>query len=132
MSECNHWLCYLGSSPTYSDTNRFCANIQSQYFHSSPHEKMSTAIILSQGTEITTGRTLDSNAHWICQQLWNLGYSVEYILILPDEKSKIVNAFRQSIKDASLVISTGGLGPTNDDYTAECLAEAFDLELAVE
>jgi nicotinamide-nucleotide amidase len=90
---------------------------------------MSSAIILSQGTELTTGQTFDSNAHWICQQLWNLGYSVEHILILPDDKAKIIDAFRQSINNASLIISTGGLGPTSDDFTSECLAKAFNLDL---
>ena len=49
---------------------------------------MPTAIVLSQGTELTTGQVLDSNAHWICQQLWERGYSVQYIQTVPDNPRK--------------------------------------------
>jgi len=90
---------------------------------------MSTAAVLSQGTELTSGHTLDSNANWICQQLWNLGYTVQYILTVPDSQESIANAFQESVEKASLIVSTGGLGPTEDDHTISALVDAFDLKL---
>ena len=90
---------------------------------------MQTAIVLSQGTELTTGQTLDSNAHWICQQLWNRGYHVEYVQILPDSPKQLIRAFQESVQRASLIVSTGGLGPTEDDHTLYCLSRAFQMNL---
>ena len=83
------------------------------------------AVLIAQGTELTTGAVLDTNSRWLCDRLWRLGVSVRRILVAPDRKADLVEIFQQAAALAPIVVCTGGLGPTRDDLTAEAAAEAF-------
>ena len=72
---------------------------------------------------------MDSNARYICEQLWNIGIAVLEIRTLPDNEQLIREAFLECAKKSDLVFSTGGLGPTRDDHSSAAAAKAFDLPL---
>ena len=82
-------------------------------------------IIISTGTEITSGKSLDTNSMWIANQLTDYGYTVNKFIVLPDSieqlKTEISN-FSQS-KDPTLILMTGGLGATGDDHTLNIISE---------
>ena len=80
------------------------------------------AAILSTGDELTTGRTLDTNAHYIADQLLAIGYDVTGMLVVGDYSDRIEWAWRRLFEIADIVVGTGGLGPTADDLTTETLA----------
>lgn len=80
-------------------------------------------VILSTGSELTAGRSLDTNSGWIANQLFELGWKVKKFITLPDDPNLILSEL-QSLQTLAkekpvLVIMTGGLGPTEDDYTLE-------------
>jgi molybdenum cofactor synthesis domain-containing protein len=81
------------------------------------------AQILTIGTEIASGEVVNSNAAWISTRLENLGVRVHAHLTVRDNRDELISALRWA--DADIVIVTGGLGPTSDDLTRECLAEHF-------
>lgn len=87
---------------------------------------MIDVVILSQGNELTTGLTLDTNAHFLAGQLQDHGLRVRRVLTVPDRMDDLVEVLRQAATLAPVVVSTGGLGPTRDDLTARAVAEAFD------
>ena len=82
------------------------------------------------GTEVVYGLTLDTNTHWLAQEIVRLGGDVRRVTKLHDELDVMVSAFRESVEPgAALVISTGGLGPTQDDVTATALARLTGADL---
>lgn len=81
--------------------------------------------ILSIGNELLTGRTLNTNATFICKQLHAAGYAVFSQTTLPDEKEPLKRALSEALLRSSFVIATGGLGPTLDDLTREVAADLF-------
>ncbi|MCB9759510.1 MAG: competence/damage-inducible protein A [Alphaproteobacteria bacterium] len=83
---------------------------------------MPTVVLISQGDEVITGQTLDTNAQWLAERLTELGLSVVRKITVGDRLNDIVDAIRQGTALADVVISTGGLGPTVDDLTAEAAA----------
>jgi nicotinamide-nucleotide amidase len=85
--------------------------------------------IISIGSELTTGRNLDTNSQWLSRQLLAQGFPVRFHTTLADDLSENVAAFRFACERADLVISTGGLGPTQDDLTREALATLVGEEL---
>ena len=87
------------------------------------------AEILSVGTELLLGEIVDTNAQYISARLKEIGVSVYRRQTVGDNRSRLTGAFREALGRASLVIATGGLGPTDDDLTAACLAEALGLPL---
>jgi molybdenum cofactor synthesis domain-containing protein len=88
--------------------------------------------IFSIGTELLIGRIQDTNSFWLAQQLSELGATVARITIVGDERSTIVQALRSAVeRGARTVITTGGLGPTPDDLTVECVAELLGLDTVV-
>lgn len=87
------------------------------------------AEIISIGSEITSGQNLDTNSQWIAQQLAALGIPVCYHTTVADHLAANIEVFMQAAERSELVISTGGLGPTQDDLTREALADAADVEL---
>jgi nicotinamide-nucleotide amidase len=82
-------------------------------------------VILSQGNELTTGLTLDTNAHFLAGQLQDHGLRVRRVVTVPDRMDDLVDVLRQAAELAPVVVSTGGLGPTRDDLTAQAAAAAF-------
>lgn len=90
---------------------------------------MPTAYILSQGDEVVTGQTVDTNAAWLARELVGLGFTVLGHLAVPDVSADIQGAILQAAGAAAVVVCTGGLGPTDDDLTAVSAARAFGVEL---
>jgi nicotinamide-nucleotide amidase len=85
--------------------------------------------IISIGTELTTGQSLDTNAHWLSQRLAEIGVPVGWHTTVADHLDDNIAAFRLAAQRAGLVLITGGLGPTLDDLTREALARAAGVEL---
>jgi len=85
---------------------------------------MKTAVILSTGDELTTGRVVDTNSAVIAEHLYSAGIKVAAVLKVGDERERLIWAFEQARDLGNLIIGTGGLGPTTDDLTAE-MAAAF-------
>lgn len=81
-----------------------------------------TVAILSTGDELTTGRTVDTNASYIADKMVGVGLDVVAVLVVGDYPERITWAWQQSLRMADIVISTGGLGPTADDLTTETIA----------
>src|SRR5919106_3670727 len=87
------------------------------------------AEILTIGTEILLGDLLDTNAAWISGRLASLGVSIYRHTTVGDNRRRIIAALKEAASRADLVITTGGLGPTSDDLTNECLAAVAGREL---
>ena len=86
---------------------------------------MATAQLLSIGSEILLGETVDTNAAHLGAELARLGVRLLGVRALPDDRAAIAAAFVTARAEADLVIATGGLGPTHDDLTREGLADAL-------
>jgi nicotinamide-nucleotide amidase len=87
------------------------------------------AEIFSQGDEIVTGQTVDTNAAWLSEQLAQAGFQVTRHTAVGDRLESLVELLREIAARADCCICTGGLGPTSDDLTAEAVALAFDQPL---
>jgi nicotinamide-nucleotide amidase len=87
------------------------------------------AEIISVGTELTTGRNLDTNCQWLSRRLAEIGIAVGFHTTVADDRADNVAVLRTAAARAGLVIVTGGLGPTLDDLTREVFAEAAGVEL---
>jgi molybdenum cofactor synthesis domain-containing protein len=85
--------------------------------------------LLSIGTEILLGETVDTNAAHLAGELARLGVDLLGVHQLADDRAFIAAAFAEARSSADLVIATGGLGPTHDDLTREGLADALDETL---
>ena len=90
------------------------------------------AVILSTGDELTTGRTLDTNANFLADQLVGIGVDVVAMLVVGDYPERIAWAWRQALEQAELILCTGGLGPTADDLTTETVAGVAGVGLRME
>ncbi len=85
------------------------------------------AWIISIGNELLIGKVVNTNFSWLAEQLESIGYKVRRGITVMDDIEEISWAFRQALSSkASLIISTGGLGPTYDDKTSEALAFALN------
>lgn len=89
-----------------------------------------TAGVLLIGDELLSGRTQDTNLSTIAKFLAPLGVNVGEARILPDDRDTIVQAVREFSDRFDYVFTTGGIGPTHDDITADCIAAAFDLGIS--
>jgi nicotinamide-nucleotide amidase len=87
------------------------------------------AEIISIGSEIVSGQSLDTNSRWLSQELSDLGIVVAYHTTLGDVLDDHVAAFRTAFDRSGLVVMTGGLGPTQDDLTREALAQCAGVPL---
>ncbi|MEM8795100.1 MAG: molybdopterin-binding protein [Pseudomonadota bacterium] len=86
-----------------------------------------TAGILVIGDEILSGRTKDTNSGYIADYLTAVGIDLKEIRVVADEKEAIIGAVRTLSDAYTYVFTTGGIGPTHDDITADCMAEAFGV-----
>ncbi len=83
-----------------------------------------TVEIIAIGTELVMGRIQDTNTFWMEQQIVPLGGHVRRALMVEDDREEIIDAVNSAIsRRTAFVITTGGLGPTPDDLTSECLAD---------
>ncbi len=85
--------------------------------------------IFSQGEEVVTGQTVDTNAAWLSEQVVSMGFIVTRHTAVGDKLDNLISLLREISVRADCCICTGGLGPTSDDLTAEAVAKAFDLQL---
>ena len=85
--------------------------------------------IFSQGEEVVTGQTVDSNAAWLSQQLIRVGLTVTRHTTVGDKLEDLIALLTEISGRADCCICSGGLGPTVDDLTAEAVSTAFDLPL---
>jgi molybdenum cofactor synthesis domain-containing protein len=90
-----------------------------------------TAAILVIGDEILSGRTKDKNIGYIAEYLTALGIDLKEVRVVSDEESDIVAALNALRSRFTYVFTTGGIGPTHDDITADCIAKAFGVPLDV-
>ncbi len=85
------------------------------------------ASIIIIGNEILSGRTLDINTQEIALTLGEKGIIIAETRTIPDDKEMIIKHIQELSKKYDYVFTTGGIGPTHDDITAESIAAAFDL-----
>lgn len=90
-----------------------------------------TAEIVAIGDEILIGQIIDTNSSFIAKELNKIGISVHQITAVEDERNHILTTLKEAAQRTRLVIITGGLGPTRDDVTKECLREFFNDELVL-
>jgi molybdenum cofactor synthesis domain-containing protein len=86
-----------------------------------------TAAILIIGNEILSGRTQDINVQFIAKRLATLGIKLEEVRVIPDVPGRIVSAVNELRAAYNELFTTGGIGPTHDDITSECVAAAFGV-----
>ena len=92
---------------------------------------MPTAAMLVIGDEILSGRTRDANMHHLAGELTKHGIALREVRVVPDERAAIVAALRALSAAWDTVFTSGGIGPTHDDITADCVAEAFGRPIDV-
>lgn len=92
-------------------------------------DSSTTACVLLIGNEILSGKTQDKNLQFLGAELARRGVRLEEARVLPDDKDEIIAALNACRARYSYVITTGGIGPTHDDITAECVASAFNRDL---
>src|ERR1700743_1573340 len=88
-----------------------------------------TAALLVIGDEILSGRTKDKNIGYIAEYLTNIGIDLKEVRVVPDEEPEIVTALNALRARYTYVFTTGGIGPTHDDITADCVAKAFGVAI---
>lgn len=84
--------------------------------------QIESAEIVAVGSEMLLGELVDTNSAWISQRLAALGVGIYRHTTVGDNKDRIVTAIKEAAARSDLVLTTGGLGPTSDDLTNECLA----------
>jgi len=88
------------------------------------------AVILSVGDEVLSGRVVNTNASFLAERLESIGVETIYTVVVGDNKETLVNELnRFNASDYELLITTGGLGPTHDDFTKEVIFESLDMKL---
>jgi molybdenum cofactor synthesis domain-containing protein len=88
-----------------------------------------TAAILVIGDEILSGRTKDKNIGYIAEYLTALGIDLKEVRVVSDDETAVVTALNALRSAYTYVFTTGGIGPTHDDITADCVAKAFGVAL---
>ncbi|MCP4206721.1 MAG: competence/damage-inducible protein A [Shimia sp.] len=90
-----------------------------------------TAAMLVIGDEILSGRTRDANMHFLAGELTKHGIDLTEVRVVSDNAPAIVTAVKQLSEAYEHVFTSGGIGPTHDDITADCIAEAFGKHIDV-
>jgi nicotinamide-nucleotide amidase len=90
------------------------------------------AEVLCIGTELLLGDVLDTNSQFLAKELALLGVDSFYRVVVGDNPERIKECVRQALRRADVVITSGGLGPTADDLTTECLAQVFDAQMEMD
>jgi nicotinamide-nucleotide amidase len=89
--------------------------------------------IVVTGTEVLTGRIVDRNGPWLSEQLAELGIEVAHIMVVGDRPEDLESALRfMAAEEMDLIVTSGGLGPTADDLTAEIVARFVGAELVLD
>jgi len=90
---------------------------------------MLTAEIIAVGSELLTPERTDTNSLWLTEKLNEIGIEVKLKTIVGDDEMRLEETIRDAVKRSDIVITTGGLGPTEDDVTRQVSAKAIDREL---
>jgi nicotinamide-nucleotide amidase len=88
-----------------------------------------TVAVLCTGTELTRGELENSNATYLAEALTTLGFEVGALEVVDDDSGRIVRALERLGGEHDVLVCTGGLGPTTDDLTSECVARLLDVPL---
>ena len=91
-----------------------------------------TAALLVIGDEILSGRTKDKNIGYIAEYLTGLGIELREVRVVPDVEAEIIAAVNALRVRYTYLFTTGGIGPTHDDITADCIAKAFGVGIDIE
>jgi molybdenum cofactor synthesis domain-containing protein len=94
-------------------------------------EKIVTAAILIIGNEILSGRTQDANISYIAKGLNDVGVTLREARVIPDIEATVVATVNELRAKYDYLFTTGGIGPTHDDITSECIAKAFGVPWVV-
>ena len=86
-----------------------------------------TACVLVIGNEVLSGRTQDANIRFLATKLGDLGIPLREVRVIPDVEATIVATVNEVRAKFDYVFTTGGIGPTHDDITSECIAAAFGV-----
>jgi molybdenum cofactor synthesis domain-containing protein len=89
------------------------------------------AAMLVIGDEILSGRTRDSNMHYLAKELTRAGIDLTEARVVSDDADAIINAVKALSAQYDVVFTSGGIGPTHDDITADCVARAFDTPIDI-
>ncbi len=95
----------------------------------SDSERIYTACVLVIGNEILSGRTKDANLAWLAEKLTAAGIRLREARVIGDFEDEIVRTINEVRAKYDYVFTTGGIGPTHDDITADCVAKAFGVAL---
>jgi molybdenum cofactor synthesis domain-containing protein len=90
-----------------------------------------TACVLVIGNEILSGKTQDTNLQFLGFELAKLGIRLAEGRVVRDEPAAIIRHVNECRREFTYVFTTGGIGPTHDDITAECIAQAFGVPLVL-
>lgn len=90
-----------------------------------------TAAMLVIGDEILSGRTRDANMHYLANELTKHGVNLCEVRIVSDDRDAIIAAVKVLADQHDTVFTSGGIGPTHDDITADCIAAAFGVGIDV-
>jgi len=90
-----------------------------------------TAAMIVIGDEILSGRTRDSNMHYLAKELVKIGIGLQEVRIVSDVENEIIFAVNELKKKFNYVFTSGGIGPTHDDITADSIAKAFNVKIGV-
>lgn len=93
---------------------------------------MATCEILSVGTELLLGQITNTNSQFLSEELAAIGINCYLQTTVGDNKGRIINCIKQALGRADILLITGGLGPTADDLTTECVADALGVPLIFE
>ncbi len=92
-------------------------------------DRIYTACLIIIGNEILSGRTQDSNLSFLGEKLNEIGIRMEEARVVPDIPERIMHTVNEVRSSFDYVFTTGGIGPTHDDITSQCVANAFDVPL---
>lgn len=90
-----------------------------------------TAAMIVIGDEILSGRTRDSNMNHLAKQVTTVGIDLKEARVVSDNEAQIINAVNTLRNKYTNVFTSGGIGPTHDDITADCIAKAFGVSIDV-
>ncbi len=90
-----------------------------------------TAAMIVIGDEILSGRTQDTNSNYLAVQLTLMGVDLKEIRVVSDDQAQIIGAVNRLRMKYTNVFTSGGIGPTHDDITADCIAKAFGVSIDI-
>ncbi|WP_409560519.1 molybdopterin-binding protein [Hyphomicrobium sp. B1] len=95
-------------------------------------ERIVTAALLVIGDEILSGRTKDENIGAVAEHLTNIGIRLQQVRVVADDEDEIVSAVNALRSRYTYVFTTGGIGPTHDDITADSIGKAFGVSVGID